>query len=200
MPRAATETRHRIVQAAATLFSLHGYDGTTVNDVLEATGITKGALYYYFSSKEALCRAVIDHAVREVRDLAVACDDPTDALKTVRQCLAALLEKGPSERSVYGRLLVRLSLEAIHLEPRLQRSLRSFWQWHETWLAQRLEHARQADCWPADLDRQACARALARLWAGSILTAQVAPDPREAMAPTEWLLATLSLPQPGAHD
>jgi len=200
MPRAATETRHRIVQAATTLFSLHGYDGTTVNDVLEATAITKGALYYYFSSKEALCRAVIEHAVREVRDLAVSSDDPTDALKAVRQCLAAFLEKGSSERSVYGRLLVRLSMEAMHLEPRLQRSLRSFWQWHEAWLAERLERARQAGRWPADLDRQACARALARLWAGSILTAQVAPDPREAMAPTEWLLATLSLPQPGAHD
>jgi len=200
MPRAATETRHRIVQAATTLFSLHGYDGTTVNDVLEATGITKGALYYYFSSKEALCRAVIEHAVREVRDLAVSSDDPTDALKAVRQCLAALLEKGSSERSVYGRLLVRLSMEAMHLEPRLQRSLRSFWQWHEAWLAERLERARQAGRWPADLDRQACARALTRLWAGCILMAQVAAEPRDMPASTEWLLATLSLPQPGTHD
>ena len=46
------ETRERILDVAQELFTLHGYDKTSLRDIAERLGITKAALYYYFERKE----------------------------------------------------------------------------------------------------------------------------------------------------
>lgn len=53
-------TRERILVAAATAFAGGGYDSVNVNDVVSSLGMTKGALYHSFPSKEGLARAVLD--------------------------------------------------------------------------------------------------------------------------------------------
>jgi AcrR family transcriptional regulator len=47
-----TETRERILDVAQDLFTLHGYDKTSLRDIAERLEITKAALYYYFERKE----------------------------------------------------------------------------------------------------------------------------------------------------
>lgn len=64
-----------IVQAASTLFRTKGYAATSMDDVRECAGVSKGGLYHHFSSKEHLLRAVIVQVNRETarrleRDLA----------------------------------------------------------------------------------------------------------------------------------
>lgn len=49
----------RILDAAAELISLYGYDKTSVSDIAEAAGISKGAVYLHFSSKEELFEALL---------------------------------------------------------------------------------------------------------------------------------------------
>ena len=49
-----TNTKARIVEAAWQLFYEHGYDATTVEDVVRASGTSKGSFYHYFESKDAL--------------------------------------------------------------------------------------------------------------------------------------------------
>src|SRR5215813_4796935 len=51
------ETRERILDAALTLFRRKGFDGATMRDVARAAGLSLGAAYYYFESKEALVLA-----------------------------------------------------------------------------------------------------------------------------------------------
>lgn len=53
-------TRDRIVAASFQLFLQHGFDGTGLSQILKETGLSKGAFYHYFASKEALYREVID--------------------------------------------------------------------------------------------------------------------------------------------
>lgn len=48
------DTRNRILAAARICFSRAGYEATSVDDLCEEAGITKGAFYYHFNSKEAL--------------------------------------------------------------------------------------------------------------------------------------------------
>jgi AcrR family transcriptional regulator len=50
----AAPVAERLVAAATRLFAEHGYDATTVQDVVAAAGVTKGAMYHYFDSKDAL--------------------------------------------------------------------------------------------------------------------------------------------------
>ena len=52
--RNARNTRSRIVSAAWELFYENGYDDTTVDDIVERSGTSKGSFYHYFAGKDAL--------------------------------------------------------------------------------------------------------------------------------------------------
>ena len=64
MATKGTETRRNIIEKSLQLFCVKGYYNTSINDILEATGLTKGGLYGHFSSKEDIWYAVYDEALR----------------------------------------------------------------------------------------------------------------------------------------
>jgi AcrR family transcriptional regulator len=51
---AAPDARARVLDAAVELFAQHGYDGTSVRQVIARAGVAKGGFYHHFASKEAL--------------------------------------------------------------------------------------------------------------------------------------------------
>ncbi|GAA2104390.1 ScbR family autoregulator-binding transcription factor [Kitasatospora saccharophila] len=53
-------SRQAILEAAAEVFDLRGYDAAGTNEILARTGLTRGALYHHFPSKEAIALAVLD--------------------------------------------------------------------------------------------------------------------------------------------
>ncbi|MEV7782173.1 ScbR family autoregulator-binding transcription factor [Kitasatospora sp. NPDC088351] len=60
-------TRGRLVEAGAALFDRSGYAGATLGQIAGAAGVTKGALYFHFASKEELARAVLERAEGSMR-------------------------------------------------------------------------------------------------------------------------------------
>lgn len=60
-----TQTRKEILEMAALLIHQHGYKGMRVDEVVEKTGLTKGAIYYHFPNKQALGYAVVDDVLRK---------------------------------------------------------------------------------------------------------------------------------------
>jgi AcrR family transcriptional regulator len=55
----AEERRTEILDVARRLFLSRGYDATTVNDLISAVGISKGAFYHHFASKDDVLRALV---------------------------------------------------------------------------------------------------------------------------------------------
>ncbi|MFY9782681.1 MAG: TetR/AcrR family transcriptional regulator [Acidimicrobiales bacterium] len=53
----AIRTRSQIIDTAARAFADSGFDGVSLNDVISSTGMSKGAFYFHFSSKEELALA-----------------------------------------------------------------------------------------------------------------------------------------------
>ena len=53
-------TRERILQAARTLFWERGYNGTSLQDILQVADAKSGSFYHFFESKDALLQAVLD--------------------------------------------------------------------------------------------------------------------------------------------
>ncbi|MCU1529346.1 MAG: transcriptional regulator, partial [Frondihabitans sp.] len=53
-------TRQEILRVAASAFARRGYAGTRMDDVIRESGLTKGAIYFHFPSKEELAGAVVD--------------------------------------------------------------------------------------------------------------------------------------------
>ena len=69
------DTRERIYAAALTLFRERGFDATTMRDIAAAAGMSLGAAYHYFPSKDAIVlafydRVSLEHARRVATDLA----------------------------------------------------------------------------------------------------------------------------------
>jgi AcrR family transcriptional regulator len=56
----AVATRETILAAAAHEFATEGYHAASLSKILERSGVTKGAMYFHFASKEAMARAVAD--------------------------------------------------------------------------------------------------------------------------------------------
>jgi TetR/AcrR family transcriptional regulator, transcriptional repressor for nem operon len=56
------KTRERIVAQAANLFNQRGFEGSSMSDVMAATGLEKGGIYRHFSSKEELAAEAFDYA------------------------------------------------------------------------------------------------------------------------------------------
>jgi AcrR family transcriptional regulator len=56
----AVQTRAAILHAAAEVFDTYGYAGASINKILARAGVTPGAMYFHFSSKEDLARAVMN--------------------------------------------------------------------------------------------------------------------------------------------
>lgn len=54
-----SDTKDDILEAATKLFLQRSYDAVSIKDITEAVGVTKGALYHHFSSKEELFSEVI---------------------------------------------------------------------------------------------------------------------------------------------
>lgn len=59
-------TRRTILEAAFQEIHRNGFQGMRLDDVVAATGLTKGALYHHFPNKQALGYAVIDDIIREI--------------------------------------------------------------------------------------------------------------------------------------
>ncbi|MFF3920254.1 ScbR family autoregulator-binding transcription factor [Streptomyces sp. NPDC001852] len=55
----AIRTRRKILSAAAEVFESRGYRSATISEVLRTAGVTKGALYFHFQSKEDLAQGVL---------------------------------------------------------------------------------------------------------------------------------------------
>jgi AcrR family transcriptional regulator len=78
-------TRQRLVATAARLFTDRGYEATSIEDILEETGVSRGALYHHFDGKEAVLEAVLQEIEAEVAQATVEASrgarDPAAALR-----------------------------------------------------------------------------------------------------------------------
>jgi len=63
-----TPVPQRLLAAATRLFAEQGYDRTSVQEIVEAAGVTKGALYHYFGSKDDLLHEVYARLLRLQQD------------------------------------------------------------------------------------------------------------------------------------
>ena len=78
-------TRRQLVEIATRLFARQGYDGTSIESVLEASGVSRGALYHHFDGKDALFEAVLEEVeagiATTILQSARKAKDPVDALR-----------------------------------------------------------------------------------------------------------------------
>lgn len=111
MPRVIKQPEIRsaeLLDCAQRLFFERGYDNTTVNDIIREAGLSKGAFYHYFASKEALLEALAARLARDsLAELQPMLEDPTlDAIGRLNALFSGSqrlnVELAPQLRSTFA--------------------------------------------------------------------------------------------------
>ncbi len=121
MARQSSElaTRDRLLAASIEVFAAKGYHGAIVDDVVAASGTSKGAFYHYFPSKQGIFLALIDDLASLVEqgvETAIAAE--AGALTKIEAALRVVLETAAEQRNLVKILLV----EAVGLGPTLEKT------------------------------------------------------------------------------
>lgn len=97
MPR-RTDSRSRMIHAAAELFRQRGYHATTFSDVVRESGAPRGSTYFHFpGGKAELAREAIARAGQDIEEMvdqaARHADDPASLVRALAQILAGRFER-----------------------------------------------------------------------------------------------------------
>lgn len=65
----AERTRQFIVEKTAPIFNVKGYAGTSLSDMTDATGLTKGSIYGNFANKDEVAMAAFDHNLEKILNI-----------------------------------------------------------------------------------------------------------------------------------
>jgi AcrR family transcriptional regulator len=93
------------VSSARQLFEVKGFSATSVQSIVDGAGLTKGAFYYHFVSKEELLRIIhdeyIDHQLELVRTVLASTDDPGQQLRGLIRTAVEAVEQYRSHVAVF---------------------------------------------------------------------------------------------------
>jgi AcrR family transcriptional regulator len=123
---ASEATRRRILQTAFVEFYRHTFQAGSLNRIAEEAGLTKGALFHHFASKQELGYAVVDEVIWPL--LKAGWIDPlehsVDPTKDIKRMMLRMAEEGPPWGSfVQGCPLNNLAQEMSPLDEGFRRRL-----------------------------------------------------------------------------
>lgn len=153
----ADSTRSALIAAAVRLFHERGYPNVTVQDVVDAVGVTKGAFYYYLVSKEELLYLIHDEVIShnlETAERALALGlSPTETLRQMVTDLCETVQRFKAHVMVFVRDMHFLSAE--HLE-----QIKAKRDRYEGYFVQVIKAAQEAGEFRSDLDPRMASFAL----------------------------------------
>src|SRR5688572_26038992 len=122
----ADRTRQHIIEKAAPIFNRKGFSGTSMSDILTATGLAKGGLYGNFDSKEEVARAVFRYSFEKSYGSVVAAvvkkTSPLDKLLAACDYYKDYTRNSPIEG---GCPILNFSIEVDDTMPRLKKDVRA---------------------------------------------------------------------------
>ncbi len=125
MNKKKVSTRIRLIRAAITQFQLHGYNGTSTQDVLDVSGIPRGSLYHHFPGGKAdLAMACVDtltqDLIERIRALRLSGNSAVQVIETLASGIADWLE---SKDWKEGMLIPVLTHEFAGKDPKMHDAL-----------------------------------------------------------------------------
>lgn len=186
---APAETRHALLQAALYVFRAQGYAATTVEQLCRAAGVSKGAFFHHWPSKEALALAAIEHWNQMTG--ALFAEAPYQREKEPRAWVLAYLDfrldliggQTPDWTCLLGTLLQ----ECFQSHPALAAAAGAGIEAHVQTLVGQIESARLRHAPDADWDAADLARSLQAGLQGAFIMAKAGGGAPAAKACVRYL-------------
>jgi TetR/AcrR family transcriptional regulator, transcriptional repressor for nem operon len=191
------QTRQRIVARAADVFNVRGFAGTSMGDLIHATGLEKGGIYNHFPSKEALALAAFDHAVevigRRFQEAMLRKERAIDRLTAIIGVFQSHLENPPLPG---GCPVLNTAVEADDTYPALREHAQAaMTSWHKLIGKTVKVGVRRGELRP-DADPYAVASIMTATLEGALMLSKLYDDPshlRRAVAHLAEYLQSLAL-------
>ncbi|MDF1664355.1 MAG: TetR/AcrR family transcriptional regulator [Planctomycetota bacterium] len=173
--KADPKLRPTIIESALELMLDGGYNGTSVNDICEAAGVSKGAFFHYFKDKEALALTVLETwckgAQRALDSVDFESLPPLQRALAMVDAVTGLMQSSPKQSCLLG--IFSQELSGSH--PKLRDSCRDAFQNWVDMLGEFLDGAaRQFKL--ANIDTDALARQFIVVFQGSMVVAKAYQD------------------------
>jgi AcrR family transcriptional regulator len=105
------ESRQQVLEAAITTLAKHGIQATSVQDIADAAGMSKGSVHYHFESKDELLERVLEACCERIeRRITAVFDEPGLPLDRVRR---ALVEMWAVRREVTPEYRVLMDMQVV---------------------------------------------------------------------------------------
>ncbi|QGQ48076.1 TetR/AcrR family transcriptional regulator [Metabacillus sediminilitoris] len=120
------EKEKKIIEAGISLFAKKGYSSTSIQEIVDACGISKGAFYLYFKSKEALMLAVFKYQFQSIQERldSLALDNLSPREIFIAQLEAQLAEIYKNKEFI----IMQIREQAIPLNPEIEAFIRKMSQ------------------------------------------------------------------------
>jgi TetR/AcrR family transcriptional regulator, transcriptional repressor for nem operon len=177
------DARSRLLDAAVRLFRESGYNDTTVDGLCRAAGVTKGAFFHHFPSKEALALAAIQYWNQFTG--ALFCDAPYQQVVNPRERLLAYIDfrraiiQGPAPQ--FTCLLGTLVQETYGTHPALREACRAGIERHAFTLLETIEEARNTYAPHAGWSAETLALHIQSVLQGGFILAKASGDSSAAL-------------------
>ncbi len=172
-------TRDQILNAAARLMHVKGYQSTSLDDVLRESGVGKGNFYYYFRSKEDLGYAIIDRITRAFVDRTLGpafADAQADPITQIDAFLDRVLEAQRQRNCVGGCVMGNLACELSDVHEGFRQRLAGIFDVWRTRLADAVGRGQSQGRIRAAADASRVAQFLVAGLEGAILLSKVTRD------------------------
>jgi AcrR family transcriptional regulator len=128
----AEQTRENIIKQAAELFNQKGYSGSSISDIMRATGLQKGGIYNHFKSKDDLALEAFDYAYRLVSQRVwEAVRKENSAIKRLQALVSVYLDYLENPPIAGGCPILNTAVESDDAHPALRDRVRdAVNNWH----------------------------------------------------------------------
>jgi AcrR family transcriptional regulator len=167
-PRANGRGRKELMAIAIDCFARYGYQGTSIDRIASAAGVTKGALYYHFRDKEELLFEAVQDRIAEFEQRVVGgvspVTDPAGALAEIARVCVHIATKNNLRR-----FILTLMVEALDTNPKLSEAFRGILRRFRSYLAGIVRVGQEQGVFRKDIEPALAAQ----LFAGGVIGAEL---------------------------
>jgi len=189
----ALKTRMAVLNAARAQFHARGYADTSMDDIIRASGVAKGNVYYHFKSKEAVALAALEHYKEFALRTAFPGDGVPPLEQVVRYIDGAVERMAGAEACRKGCFFGNLALEMSPYSEPLRKSLEDYFTKMERRARGLLGKAKKAGALPDHVDPAQAAGMMFGLLEGAILLGKVKRSPKEVRTAARFLKTYLGV-------
>lgn len=127
-PDVSEQRRSQILQAASRVFARRGFQETRMDDIVSESGLSKGALYWYFESKDDIIIAIVESTLdRELAHIQALVDDPRPARERLMDFVEFMLVDFQNLDELLPMVfeIVALAIRKVSVRPMIESYFRS---------------------------------------------------------------------------